>query len=326
MFETKTGLRKIATLITVAALIFAAAPPANSAVKYASTVRFIASKFVNKQYVEGFSAGKQDYGFTIESLLQLRAAGQTAKSFKPAVVYNLQTSSVVGTSSTKVGQHYADLKFQTGRGAMFLVASKAYALPKSALHSNVLSSVKANIKPTGEIVDAYGNTFTYGWTILGLKASGEIKLANLVAAKLAMLARPDGGYGTDLTGDTMTSAADATGMALMAFAAVKKTGSTAQESKKTAATTKSIAWLNGDALVNDHYEAWGDVDVNGTDYAIMGLAANGQNVSGQQAWLVGRLAPTGGLTTPWSEGKADTYATAQGYLALLGSSYVALIK
>ena len=326
MFETKTGLRKIATLITVAALIFAAAPPANSAVKYASTVRFIASKFVNKQYVEGFSAGKQDYGFTIESLLQLRAAGQTAKSFKPAVVYNLQTASVVGTSSTKVGQHYADQKFQTGRGAMFLVASKAYALPKSALHSNVLSSVKANIKPTGEIVDAYGNTFTYGWTILGLKASGEIKLANLVAAKLATLARPDGGYGTDLTGDTMTSAADATGMALMAFAAVKKTGSTAQESKKTAATTKAIAWLNGVALVKDHYEAWGDVDVNGTDYAIMGLAVNGQKVSALQSWLVGRLATTGGLTTPWSEGKADTYATAQGYLALLGSSYVALIK
>ena len=161
MFETKTGLRKFATLITVAAFVFAATPPANSAVKYASTVRFIASKFVNKQYVEGFSAGKADYGFTIESLLQLRAAGQTANSFKPAVEYNLQNASVVGTSSTKVGAHYVDQKFQSGRGAMFLVASKAYGLPKSALRTNVLTSLKASIKPTGEIADANGNTFEH---------------------------------------------------------------------------------------------------------------------------------------------------------------------
>ena len=318
MFETKTGLRKFATLITIAALTFAATTPAAAAVKYQSTVRFIASKFVNHEYVEGFTAGKPDFGFTIESMLQLRAAGQTAKSQAPAVAFNLQSAANAGTASNPVGLLYADKKFQTGRGGMFLVASKAFDLGSSALRSSVLKSIKANIKASGEITDAFGNTFTYGWTALGLQAAGETKLASLVAGKLASIARPDGGFGTDQTGDTMTSAADATGMALMAFAAANKSNSTAAK--------KAITWLTKTALVKDHYEAWGDVDVNGTDYAVMGLAAVSQKTSTLQAWLVSRLSPTGGLTTPWSEGKADTYATAQGYIALLGSSYVALIK
>jgi hypothetical protein len=318
MFETQTGLRKIATLITIIALALVGnAAPATADVKQADTVRYLASQFVNKQYLEGFSAGKADFGFTIEALLQLRAAGQTAKSFKPAVSYNLQSASVAGTA-TKVGSLFVDKKFQTGRGGMFLVASKAYNLPQSTLKTNVLKLVKANVKSTGEIVDANGNTFIYGWTILGLKASGETKLAASVANKLASLARPDGGFGTDQTGDTLTSSADATGMALMALASVSKS--------KSAASTKAITWLTKTALVKDHFEAWGDVDVNSTAYAAMGLKASGQNVSAIQTWLVGRLAAKGGLITPWSEGKADKFATAQGYIALIGSSYVALIK
>jgi len=107
-------------------------------------------------------------------------------------------------------------------------------------------------------------------------------------------------------------------MALMAFAATNKSNS--------ATAKKAITWLSKTALVKDHFEAWGDVDVNGTAYAVMGLAASGQKTASLQAWLASRLALTGGLTTPWSEGKADTYATAQGYIALLGSSYVALNK
>lgn len=317
MFETKTGLRKFATLITAAALLFSAAMPAQATPKYVSTVRFIASKFVNHQYVEGFTAGKPDYGFTIESMLQLRAAGQTAKSLAPAVAFNLQSAANEGTPATKTGFLYVTQKFQTGRAGMFLFASKAFGLGNSALKISVLNSVKANVKSTGEITDAFGNSFTYGWTVLGLKAAGETKLASLVATKFASLARPDGGFGTDLTGDTLTSAADATGIALMAFAATNKLSASA--------ATKAIAWLKG-ALVTDHFEAWGDVDVNGTAYATMGLAAAKQKVSALQNWLETRVASTGGLTTPWSEGKADTYATAQGYIALLGSSYLALIK
>ena len=318
MFETKTGLRKIATLISIIALVaIGSVSPASAEVKQADTVRYLASQFVNKQYLEGFSAGKADFGFTIEALLQLRAAGQSANSFKPAVAYNLQSASVAGTA-TKVGSLFVDKKFQTGRGGMFLFASRAYKLPSSSLRTNVLKLVKANVKATGEVIDANGNTFIYGWTVLGLWASGETKLATTVANKLASLARPDGGFGTDQTGDTLTSSADATGMALMALASVKKA--------KSATSIKAINWLTKTAIVNDHFEAWGDVDVNSTAYAAMGLKAVGQNTSAIQSWLVGRLAEKGGLITPWSEGKADKFATAQGYIALIGSSYLALIK
>ncbi len=318
MFETKTGLRKIATLISIISLVaFGSVSSASAEVKQADTIRYLASQFVNKQYLEGFSAGKADFGFTIEALLQLRAAGQTAKSFKPAVAYNLQSASVAGTA-TKVGSLFVDKKFQTGRGGMFLFASRAYNLPKSSLRTSVLNLVKANVRSTGEVIDANGNTFIYGWTVLGLWASGESKLATSVANKLASLARPDGGFGTDQTGDTLTSSADATGMALMALASVNKSKSTA--------SSKAINWLTKTAIVKDHFEAWGDVDVNSTAYAAMGLKAAGQNTAAIQAWLVGRLAEKGGLVTPWSEGKADKFATAQGYLALIGSSYLSLIK
>lgn len=318
MFETKTGLRSIATLITITAVVFATGVmPASADVKQANTVRFIASKFVNKQYVEGFTAGRPDFGFTVEALLQLRAAGQSTKSFKPAVDFNLRSAANAGMS-TKVGTLFVDQKFQTGRGGMFLVASKAFALPKSSLRTSVLNAVKANVSKTGEVADAFGSTFVYGWTVLGLQASGETKLAGLVATKLATLARADGGFGTDQTADTMGSSADATGMALMAFAAVDRS--------KAATTVKAATWLTKTALVTDHFEAWGEVDVNGTAYAAMGLSANGQKNAAIQKWMVSRVAPTGGLISAYSNGKPDIFASAQGYLALIGSSYVALIK
>ena len=201
---------------------------------------------------------------------------------------------------------------------MFLVASKAFALPKSTLRTSVLNSVKASVNKSGEIADANGNTFIYGWTILGLTASGETKLAGLVATKLATLARADGGFGTDLTADTMASSADATGMALMAFASVDRS--------KAAVTTNAANWLTKTAMVTDHFVAWGEVDVNGTAYAAMGLSAIGQKNSAIQKWMISRVAPTGGLISAYSGGKADIFASAQGYLALLGSSYVSLIK
>jgi hypothetical protein len=78
--------------------------------------------------------------------------------------------------------------------------------------------------------------------------------------------------------------------------------------------------------VKDHFEAWGEVDVNGTAYAAMGLAAAGQKNVAIQKWLVTRIAPTGGLVSAYSSGAADIFASAQGYIALLGSSYVSLIK
>jgi hypothetical protein len=57
----------------------------------------------------------------------------------------------------------------------------------------------------------------------------------------------------------------------------------------------------------------------------MGLKAAGANITSIQAWMKTRLAPNGGLTTPWSNGVGDVFATAQGYVPLIGLSYLNLI-
>ncbi|MFM6966166.1 MAG: hypothetical protein ACKOWI_02155, partial [Rhodoluna sp.] len=78
-------------------------------------------------------------------------------------------------------------------------------------------------------------------------------------------------------------------------------------------------------VTGNHWESFGDVDVNGTAYAAMGLKAAGANVASIQTWLKSRVASTGGLITPWSNGRGDVFATAQGVVALLGSSYLNLL-
>jgi hypothetical protein len=178
--------------------------------------------------------------------------------------------------------------------------------------------VKAAVSKTGELSDSYGSTFAYGWTVLGLTASGETKLAGLVASKLATLARPDGGFGQDRTADSMSSTADATGMALMALAAAGKTTS--------ATVKKATDWLERKSSDRDYFESWGNFDVNGTAYALMGLDAVGRPNDRITEWLQEKVSDDGGLISAYSDGKPDIIASAQGYLALIGSNYVALIK
>ena len=77
MFGPKSGLRVLAAL-TIAALT--ATTPLSSANAangdYASTVRFLADKFVDGKALDGFTPGTPDYGFTLEAMLQRKAGGQ----------------------------------------------------------------------------------------------------------------------------------------------------------------------------------------------------------------------------------------------------------
>jgi hypothetical protein len=151
--------------------------------------------------------------------------------------------------------------------------------------------------------------------VLALKAVGEDTAAHDAAFSLSLSRRADNGWGTDFSASTTASSADATAIALMAF--------TTTNLSEPAFTAK--AWLQAN-LITDHYEAWGDVDVNGTAYATMALHAAGEDVSKLQAWLKKQVTKDGGLKTPWSAGKGDTFATAQAYLPLIGLDYVGLIK
>ncbi len=325
--ESKSGLRKIATtlasVISVAlVLTLTACAPTT---KFGSTAEFIQGKF-STDGVEGFTAGKVDYGFTLEAIAQLAGSGQLDKVNTTATAA-LTDEVVVGTSETKVGYLYdtASGSLKTGLAGKYLFASKVSSLENTALKANVLAATLANIEADGTITGSGDNTFDYGWVTLGLVASGENETAAKVATKLVAFIRGDGGFGFDTSANTTASSADAAGMVLMAFAAVKDLGSSADQSARTAAQAKVLAWLKQTEVSGNHFEAWGDVDVNSTAYAAMGLQAAGEDATPLSEWLTTQITKDGGLETPWSKGAGDTFATIQSLLALDGRSYPGLI-
>jgi|GEM_PF-750844 len=327
LMESKSGLRKIATtlasVVSVALLITLTACAPNT--KFGSTAEFIQGKFTTEG-VEGFTAGKVDYGFTLEAIVQLAGSGQLDK-VRAAASSALTDEVVVGTSEAKVGYLYdpASGSLKTGLAGKYLFASKIAGIENSTLKSDVLAATVANIESDGAITGSGDNTFDYGWVTLGLVAAGDSATAEKVATKLTSFIREDGGFGFDVSANTTASSADAAGMVLMAFAAVKDSGSSANQSARSAVQNKVLAWLKQSAVSGNHFEAWGDLDVNSTAYAAMGLKSAGEDSTPYSEWLTTQITKDGGLETPWSKGAGDAFATIQGLLALDGRSYPGLI-
>ena len=327
MFGAKSGLRVIAVAVTAVLAIATPLTAAQAATEtYPSTIKFLSDKFVNGKALDGFSPGTPDYGFTLEALLQRRAAGQklSDKLFVPAKAVLADSTSL--TKSVVATYAYgADKKIKPGVAGKFLFTSVALGTPNGPLRNAVVADLKKAIAANGSISLSAGNTFDYAWAILGLAANNQTKLANTVAIHLVSLQRPDGGFGMDQTGDTSNSSADATGIALQALALAKRSASKSQLAVQQNAIIAASKYLRSTQVGGNHWDAFGDIDVNGTAYAAMGLKAAGANISAIQAWLKTRVAPTGGLTTPWSNGLGDVFATAQGYVPLIGQSYLNLI-
>ena len=327
MFGPKSGLRAIAA-ITLAAL--AIATPLSSAQAapetYPGTVKFLTDKFVDGKALDGFTPGTPDYGFTLEAMLQRKAAGQklSDKLFVPAkaVLADNMTlaKSIVGSYAYGV-----DKKVKAGVAGKFLFTSVVIGAPNAPLRNAVVADLKKAIAANGSITTSFGNTFDYAWAVLGLATNNQSKLANSVATYLVSLQRPDGGFGMDQTGDSLASSADATGIALQALALAKKSATKSQLAIQQKSIIAASKYLRTTQIAGTHWDAFGDADVNGTAYAAMGLKAAGANVSAIQGWLKTRIAPNGGLTTAWSNGVGDVFATAQGYVPLLGLSYLNLI-
>ena len=327
MFGEKSGLRVIAA-ITLAAIAVAtplsAAQAASEA--YPSTVNFLTSKFVDGKALDGFTPGIPDYGFTLEAMLQRKAAGQklSDKLFVPAKAV-LADNLTLAKSIVATYAYGSDKKVKPGVAGKFLFTSVAIGAPNAPLRNSVVADLKKAIASNGSIPTSAGNTFDYAWAVLGLATNNQTKLANTVATNLVSLQRPDGGFGMDQTGDTLASSADATGIALQALALAKRTASKSQAAIQQKSIVAAASYLRSTQVTGNHWDAWGDADVNGTAYAAMGLKAAGANITSIQAWLKTRIAPGGGLTTPWSNGSGDVFATAQGYVPLIGLSYLNLI-
>jgi hypothetical protein len=299
--RTKSGLLIAITLVGSLALSGCAKQTIEP-----KTAEFLAGKFTTKTdgtYLEGFTPGKADVGFTLEAIAQLSQA--------PSI--NLTKAEQWALATT---DQIEDVKgnLKLGIAAKWLYVSYLVKYDNKPLREKVAKAL-ADYWKTGFDPNVSFNTFDTAWAALALQVSGHSSEARSAAASLTMSSRSDNGWGSDLSTSTTASSTDATAIALMAFVATDAT--------KGAEVAK--AWLQAN-LHTDHYEAWGDVDVNGTAYATMALHAAGEDVSKLQAWLKKQVVKDGGLKTPWSAGKGDTFATAQGYLPLIGLDYVGLEK
>ncbi len=322
--RTNSGLRlnakSIATFVAAAILLtLTACAPTTQNPK---TAEFLQSKF-SSVGVEGFTPGQIDYGFTLEALTQLWATGATSDTDVAAAAASVwEQSDVNNKKSYLFDQATGSLK--AGLAAKALVFGKLYGQMGTETFKGIVSALALAVSAGGKIAGSDGNVFDYGWATLAFRAA-QVQQANLVAVNLALLAREDGGFGTDLSVNTAGSSADATGMALMALTATKGNGTVAQETSKDAAIAAAKAWLTTNTVDLNHFEAWGDIDVNSTAYAIMGLKAAGEDTSRYQEWLKERVISDGGIASAWSEGAGDTFATIQGLLALDGRSYNELL-
>ena len=326
MFGPKTGLRLLVAVLISALAIAAPTSGASAAPsEYSNTLTFINGKFIDGKTLDGLSPGSPDYGFTLEAMLQRKALGQKLLDQLPAVKANLADTTVFSksaVSSYAYSTSGATKTVRPGLAGKFLFVSAALGVPNAPLRNALIADLKKAIASNGLIASSTGNTFDYAWAILGLSSNNQQKFANTVAQKLIGFQHADGGFGTDQTGDTLASSSDSTGIALQSLAFAKRTATSSQAARLQKVLVSASAYLRSTLVTGDHWEAWGDIDVNGTAYAAMGLKAAGAKITAIQSWLKARLAPTGGLVTPWSNGSGDIFATAQGIAPLLGLSYL----
>ncbi|MFM6978201.1 MAG: hypothetical protein ACKOWR_05780 [Micrococcales bacterium] len=340
MFETKSGLRKIATLFITVAISIAATTPAQAAVQYPKTVTYLSSQFVDGKYVIGFTPGKADFGMTLEAMLQLLAAGKNGQGQSAAVTYNLKSAKTVGLWSNKIGALYSpDKRLITSDAGKYLFTYAAFKQSSGVLYKDVLAAVKLHIAKDGSVLAVPDNSvapskniYTSAWLTLGLKAIHEDVLAEKIAVNLTSFAvAKTGGFADSQTDSTAVASPDATGLALQALAAVKGTGSKSEEAKKNAVIASARKWLGSVSEkdgTGNFFSSWGDWSANSTGYAAMGLKATGSNISSYSKWLVSKIsaADNGIQAGSWSAGAGNAYATIQGYAALIGKSYLDLLK
>ena len=328
MFGTKSGLRKIAISAIAMALVSSllTTTPSSAAVSFAATDGFIKQSFSGGKFVEGFTPGKADFGFTLEAMLQRAALGESASSMAPAIAYNLTDSAITGTFANPTGYLFdSDGRVKLGMSGKFAFVSAVLKANNQKLRTGILNTLRSKIDRTGDFApDTNANTFDRAWVVLALEANGFPRQATSLALRMIGHQLKDGGFNDGY--DLGQGSPDGTGIVLQALAAVRNQGTNGQARAMESSIAKAVKYLTKTAVNGQYFESYGDYNMNGTAYAAMGLKSVRANFSKIRTWIVGKLAPDGGLQTPWSDGAGDTYATAQGGVALLGKSYLDLVK
>jgi hypothetical protein len=268
------------------------------------------------EYLEGFSPGVPEYGFSLEAVAQL---SQTREIDSTAAISFLLESEPDFLYSAETGE------IIPGLAGKYLFASKVTGAANGAQTQMVVGSLSEVIQEDGTLSLTEASTFDYAWMSLGLYAQDQKDMAKTVSAVLATLAREDGGFGFDNSEFTTNSSTDATAMAIMALVLTKDLD-TELTADKQRAIDLALGYLDANLVDGSHFVAFDAVDINGTALALMAyIAARGELNESVQAFLVAQIQEDGGIGSPWVENAGDRFATAQGYLALEGKSYLSLL-
>jgi hypothetical protein len=284
--------------------------------KHLATAEFLKSQFVLGEYLEGFSPGVPEYGFSLEAVSQL---SQTIEVDSSVAITFLLESEPDYLYSTETGQ------IIPGLAGKYLFASKVTGAANGAQTQTVVGSLSELFQEDGTFTVTSASTFDYAWMALGLYAQNQMEMAAAVSATLTTLAREDGGFGFDSSEFTTASSTDATAMAIMALELTKDLDIELTASKQSAVDA-ALAYLDANIVDGSHFVAFDAVDVNGTALALMAyLATRGELNESLRSYLVSQIREDGGIGSPWVENAGDRFATAQGYLALEGKSYLTLL-
>ena len=327
MFETKSGLRNIATVFTAislsATLVLGAGvssvQAASPTPKLPATVNYLKTAFSDADI-----QNRMTTGFALESFIQLAGAGVKASDLSAAIQAEFTKPIRVFGDHSKAG-YLVDATthvIKPGLAGKFLYASKVLKVRNTSFQRDVVDSLSAQIATDGAVAASKGNAQDIAWVVLGLSAHGDRAAARRVATALMKLQHTDGGFNYDPS--IATGAPDVTAITIQALKSVAMSNK-AGSIKRNSVVAKAVAFIKAATVGGDHFVAWGDVDPNSTAYAAMGLQAAGVDAKPYVAWLRARLQKDGGVEAPWALGVGDRYVTAQAYLPLVGKNYVSLL-
>mgnify|MGYP000750548852 CR=1 FL=1 len=341
MFRTKSGLRKIAAIISITAALSITAPAAAQAAALAgkndfATDRFMRNKFSSTGSLASFSG---DYGIALEMILQRSAAGETLAQLGTPVSYLLTRTNVIGNVSTRTGYLFNTDSTKTlkpGLAGKFIFTSQAVNAPtEDGLQWSIFKELSKSVSTNGTVSGAT-NDLDYAWVLMASSAYGWNSQGNRVAQRMVALQNADGGFSSYGS----ASSVDATALALQALVLNRWVGTDAQDTTRTAAINKAYLYIQRHDSQNNRINySDGNFDVNSTGYAAMAMDALADGMragtnknrvttlrNAYASELAKRVSETGGFEVYWAVGAGDVMATSQAYAGMLLKSYNQLLN
>ncbi len=313
MSRNTTGMRRFALVTVIISSIALAVSACSSETQFKDshpgTSKFVFEKFNNGEFLDTFTPNEPERGITLEAMAQLSALGYDKTKQEKAVAW------------VKAN---ADSLDSIGLKAAYIFTAHALGFAEDETVKSAAEDLKAGIASDGTLD---GNNFVYSWVIFALLAEDEKTLANTVAIKLTTLAEVNGAY-KYTQGDTQSDAAtDVTSFAIMSLKASLGTGSESDETAKELSIEMSKTFVLETIVDENHWNAYGDVDISGTAYGIMAMNSLGIDSMNAHDWLKSRInSEDGGVIAPWTDPSSDTFSTAQSLLALSHLSFVDVLN